>query len=242
MAHGGPDWGTEGPVSTIHSIQDLGELAARLGSPVTFDRRGNVMWFDDFESGIGQWFRSGDAGYSVDWNSQYMQRGGFSCKLMTPTATGETVWLQKITTLPVISKFGLEITFSREQFWRYLDFGLVYYDGHHTYTTKIRLDVVNDKLQYWDEDGNWQDVPGGQYHFIVNEYFFHTLKYVINPTMTKYQRLIVSNQELDLSAINSQKAASATSPIMLTTIVLTSDSNLGAIGYIDDVIFTQNEP
>ena len=66
MGHGYPDYGTQGPVSTVHSIQDLGELAVRLGSIVTFDRRGNVLWLDGFDSGIGAWSKGGNVNYSVD--------------------------------------------------------------------------------------------------------------------------------------------------------------------------------
>jgi len=52
VAHGAPDWwGTE-QTSTVHLVQDVGELAARLGSIVTFDRRGNVIWLTSFEDGL----------------------------------------------------------------------------------------------------------------------------------------------------------------------------------------------
>ncbi|GAI06639.1 unnamed protein product, partial [marine sediment metagenome] len=44
MIHGHADYGAGAPGKTIYSMLDVGELAARLGSPVTSDRAGNVMW------------------------------------------------------------------------------------------------------------------------------------------------------------------------------------------------------
>ena len=49
MASGHPDGGEGGETQIIHTVQDVGELAARLGSVSAYFRSGNVVWFDDFE-------------------------------------------------------------------------------------------------------------------------------------------------------------------------------------------------
>jgi len=52
MPRGHPDYGQAGPTSLIATVPDLGELAARLGSNNTWDRRGFILWYDDFEASV----------------------------------------------------------------------------------------------------------------------------------------------------------------------------------------------
>jgi len=55
VAHGTPDWGVTAGARTVYQMTDLGELAVRLGSIVTHDRRGDVIFLEDFEEGMGRW-------------------------------------------------------------------------------------------------------------------------------------------------------------------------------------------
>ena len=242
MAKGQPDFGQYAPTTTIAGLSDLGELAARLGSVVIFDRRGNVMAIDYFDSGIEQWYRTGDVGYSVDWNGDYAKSGGFSCKLTTGPVAGNTVTLLRYISVPVLASLGIEVSFSYQKNWQYLDFILVVADGNYQYEAQIRYDWVNGKLQYMDSEGNYQDIPGGSYSCGGVPYVFDTLKVVADFTTAKYKRLIVNNREFDLSAISFAKDPAVRNPIMMASIVLTTSANEAAIGYIDDVIITQNEP
>jgi len=59
MAHGTPDWGVTASKKTIYSLHDMGELAVRLGSIVSFDRRGDVIFSDSFQNGLGKVYASG---------------------------------------------------------------------------------------------------------------------------------------------------------------------------------------
>ncbi|GAI56753.1 unnamed protein product, partial [marine sediment metagenome] len=79
MAHGQPDFGMYQIAKTIYRLADMGELAVRLGSIVTHDRRGDVIWMDNFDSGIAKWyqFASDDDGL-VEWSAERSRSGGFS--------------------------------------------------------------------------------------------------------------------------------------------------------------------
>ena len=67
MARGGPDYGASSARYTIFPVTDLGELAVRLGSPVAYDRQGNVIYTESFENGLAGWDTdTSGAGASVD--------------------------------------------------------------------------------------------------------------------------------------------------------------------------------
>ena len=55
MAGETPDYGRLSAQATVFPVTDLGELAARLGSIVSHDRRGDVIWLDGFEDGLDKW-------------------------------------------------------------------------------------------------------------------------------------------------------------------------------------------
>jgi len=242
MPHAGPDWGTYAPASTIYSLQDLGELAARIGSFVNFDRLGNVIAMDNFENGIGEWYSDGDAGFSADWDSKYCRLGGFSCKLTTGPSAGNTVKITKHIGAPVLSAMGVEVSFSYEQNWRYLDIFLDLYDGTYYYGAALRFDHTTAKLQYKDSAGAFQDIAGGFYYGTELPHDFDTLKIVADFTTVKYKRLLVNNLVFDLSEISFLKDVSTNTPALTVQLRLTTSANAAAIAYIDDVIVTQNEP
>jgi hypothetical protein len=242
MAKGQPDFGALAPTETIAGLSDMGELAARLGSVVIFDRRGNVIAIDYFDSGIEQWHKYGDAGYSVDWDGNYAKSGAFSCKLTTGPVAGNTVTIERYISVPVLSSLGMEVSFSYLKNWRYLNLEMQILDGIYAYLARIRLDYVNNKLQYFDSAAHYQDIPGGSYICgeVPNE--FDTLKFVADFTTAKYKRLISNNREFDLSEIDIRKYGQVETPLMYCSAVLTTNAAEAAIGYIDDIIITQNEP
>lgn len=242
MAHGGPDWGTEGPVSTIYSIQDLGELAARLKSIVTFDRRGNVIALDDFESGLSQWRLDGGPGYEITWNSQYSRGGAFSCKIQTAAPSGSQAWITKYMPYPVLTPSGVEFSFSGEQNWAYLTIDMILQTTLEIRRAGIRYNHSTSKLQYTNAFPVWHDIPDLDYASVIRPYAFDTLKVVVDFTTLKYKRLIINDREVDLSAYSGYTTAVGGTPVLNVDITLQANATGTAIGYIDGVIITQNEP
>ncbi|GAI16225.1 unnamed protein product, partial [marine sediment metagenome] len=114
MTHGGPDWGTPGPLKTIYTLEDMAELVARLGSIVTFDRRGNIIWLDDFEGTLGKWgIETEGAGYSAQLSAEAARSGGFSAKLISPDDEEDRIGLKRWFPLPVESNIGFEFSWAR---------------------------------------------------------------------------------------------------------------------------------
>ncbi len=240
MPHGYPDWGGATPVATVYNLQDLAELAARLGSIDTFDRRGNVIAFDDFESGIEQWRRSGAGAYSIDWDSKYAKTGGFSCRITTDSGWQATI--SKYIGFPVLSKIGVEFSFSYTQNWQYLYLEVLLQDGVSAFYTGIRYNAATKMWQYRATDGSYQDIPGSSFTLSPMVEEFDTVKLVIDFSTGKYSRLLINSQVFDLSALSFYQYAAVLTPVMNVSITVKALPGELAIGNIDDVIVTQNEP
>ncbi|GAI49683.1 unnamed protein product, partial [marine sediment metagenome] len=55
MSRGQPDYGSSAVKEVAGTLADMGELAARLSSIVEYDRRGDVVYLDDFEEPVLKW-------------------------------------------------------------------------------------------------------------------------------------------------------------------------------------------
>ncbi|GAJ22875.1 unnamed protein product, partial [marine sediment metagenome] len=117
MPRGQPDYGGHAAKEITGSLSDMAELATRLGSIVTFDRRGDVAFLDDYESGIEKWVESHAEGTewgTVGLSARAAESGSFSTKLVTKgTVDG---YAQVIYTLPywnpINGRLGVEIKFT----------------------------------------------------------------------------------------------------------------------------------
>ncbi len=89
----------------------LSETASRLGSIDTFDRRGQVLWMDDFEGGISKWTLSGDAGYTIAASTDYAESGLVSCKMVTNAVLNNYAQIARMMPIPSLSKIGCEFSF-----------------------------------------------------------------------------------------------------------------------------------
>lgn len=242
MAHGHPDHGPSASVSTVYSLQDLGELAVRLGSPVSFDRRGNVVWFDDFESGIQKWYQYHlGTGSGVEISAEAARNGAFSAKLTTGNLVTQYAQIAHYGPYPVVSKIGLEASFAYDDDLQYLEFAISNNDGSYSHFAALRYYPASDKLQYWGSDDDWHDLATGL-DLIDEIYAFHTIKLVIDPSTQKYVRAILNDVEYDMSALSYGYLPEVLTPYAMQRITACTGVNDNISAYIDDVIVTQNEP
>jgi len=241
VAHGYPDYGTQGPISTVHSVQDMGELAARLKSIDTFDRRGNVIWLDDFESGIQKWRELG-AGFGADfvWTTARSRNGSYSGKLITGVAIGNSGHIEHYQPYPVLSKMGLEVSFAKGDNWDDFYIRFFLYDGAFLHEVQFHWESADNCLYYLPQAGaEIQLLPAVPLY--VSDYMFNTFKVVADFVNNEYVRFIANERTFDLAGIPHRLTGMITIPFIACVITLYTNANASAIAYIDDVIITQNE-
>ncbi len=242
MAHGQPDYGMYAQKSTIYGLSDMAELAVRLGSINSFDRRGEVVFLDSFEGGLTKWAPVTSISAVTVVQSQGAARsGGFAAKF-TGSMVPETVGgIEHYEHYPVLSKLGAEASFTLEADLTYVEIESDLYNGSTYQRFRIRYHMGDQKLQYADSAGAWVDLATGVsiYGYLP---LFHTLKVVGDAATGKYVRCLLDDQEYDLSGIACQAAASADVKHWRATVLADWLTVASASIYVDDVILTQNEP
>jgi len=242
MTHGYPDYGVGAPKKTIFPVLDVGELSARLGSPVTFDRRGDVMWFDNFEDTLMRW-NSNQAmnGTRLFQTAEAARSGSFSCKMITPNAADTDTYLYRNLPLPVQSKIGLEFSYAMYLQIDYLYAKLRFFERGTRYDYQLRYDRYNRTMAYLNKDGGYTNLDGLVSHSMLY-HAWNTIKLVVDYENKKYVRALLNDWSWDLSGIPGEKDTNSYTPALFIEARITNRATGDHYIYLDDVILTQNEP
>lgn len=224
------------PVGPVYTSSDVGELAARLGSPVTHDRRGNVLWFDDFEGLLNKWDTIAGAGGSVSLSTTECRMGTQSCKIVTGAAAGSQI--RASVAYPSQSKLGFEIAF-RAMSPHVIGFRSIVYTGQQQQKFYIQLDIDEGTLEFYQEGFIWTNFASGLPTDFSN--CFYIAKLVIDPVTGKYTRFVLNYQEYDLSSYISV-AQDNLEPPRLVCHYIADSPGFCATDYVDGAIITGNEP
>jgi len=242
MAHGAPDDSNVVAVRAQERVDDMAELAVRLGSIASVDRWGRVAYQTNFEKGIGDW-QNVDTGSQWGYLSCEGARSGGYCLHLGWDADAESpskcIWL--LLDYPLAGNVGVE-AYIHPYFsggW-YALYGELY-SGSRLYYYGIRWNGVTETIQVKDETGNYIDVLDVDYTYG----FWRTwrcLKVVADTENERYKRGWWGPFSIDLSGISMKSIGSYVEPYSSINI-----KGQGLEGYpgeykVDDVILTVYEP
>jgi len=239
MPHGTGDWADLIARSTVFGGIDLSELAVRLGSNNLWDRRGDTLFCEDFESGIEGVETIAGADGSVEWSCERCRGGGFSIKFTTPKTFILLDRLQKWLPCPVKSAIGGEVSVCTDDAVVYFEWLLRYYDGVDRYEFGIRYTLETEILEYYD--GDWHNFAE-DVKFYKEDYLFHTAKVVGDVRTGKYVRFIFDNVTYPMSKYSGYKVECDTTPVMDFKVEVLGTDEEHFVWWADDLIITQNEP
>jgi len=242
MAHGQPDFSATSPKKTVYSLSDMAELAARLGSIVTLDRRGDIVWIEDFSHSLVNWASEAPLGTPAAIVTTRTLTSGYSVKLEADTPGAAYARITRYSPLPVNTHMGIEFAFMIESQVDYVDLLLAIYDGLVTNEIAARVDRTLSLIQYENDAFGWGTL--GTKKLLHNDPCWHHIKLVFDIEARQYMRMIVDNTEYDMAGIPFNSLAAVGSPQSLSTKIQISavGSVSEPIGYIANVICTQNEP
>lgn len=242
MAHGVKPYGRTQQQETIFGVQDMGELAARLGSVVTFDRRGNIIWLDDFESGIEKWQHTSVAGgESLEWVATYARNGGFCAKLNTDNHADDDAYMSHNMPYPAATKSGIECSFKHDTYLRQIFIGLTIETGLTLLVAAVRWTQATNTWAYYNTAAGYTDLTPVK-ALRRETTLFHTAKLVVDFAIKEYIRLIVNDTLFDLSGLGMYEPGAAVTATLVPWIRIITNADDVTSLYVDDVIITQNEP
>ena len=236
-----PDYSDRGRNDSIAGVQDMSELAARLKSIHTFDRRGEVVWIDDFEHSANKWSLTGaGTGNNLAISAAASRNGDSSMELTTGNDGARSAMMRKILNYPKRANHGFEFSFTYADELDYIRVYFTVYDGALQHNFWLNIDQTNQIVQYYDIAANWINT-GITFREIYAMPVFTPVKLVVDVTASEYVRLIYGAETFDMAGIAPDTAINPSEPQIMLQITAYSTAGNNATVYIDDVIVTQNE-
>lgn len=238
-----PDWGGRFKSKTQMMLYDLAELAARLGSPVAYERNGRVMFMTEFNDGLGEFVTAnGGAGGSVSLTTTTYS-GGFGALLSTGTNIGEYAYMQRYEPDPGESPVAL--SFYVGPFSAYGEFKIEFL----RYSLTDGLDATR---IYWRFDTGLitiekspsPDATIFTYKpVIVSKPLWVFMKLVVEPINKRPLRLYINDQVIGLEDYPMIHSSLMVLDMLLYRLQVTNKTaGQDTKAYIDRVIYTTDEP
>lgn len=240
--HGLADWSSIKRAGPQFTMQDLAELAARLGSPVTFNRLGYVIEMDSFEDGLSRVFTDlSGTGAAVQLSRTAPRTGTYSALLRSGSTP--TPWAQifKHLAYPYLGRIGLEVSVRPTSAFNFVQLHLVVFDGTTRYQGILRYYYATSLLRYLNSGASYVTIDTlPQWPTALPPY--HTLKLVVDFATAKHVRVIVDNEVYLLDGVAINSGASAEAAKLFGGVLLEGRSGVNDEMLADDMIITVNEP
>lgn len=242
MPRGAPDYSNVRAYGPVHRLDDMAELAARLGSPNTHDRRGRVVMLETFEHGLGGWDATGyGTGSSIVPTPDVFRSGPFGLKMVAGSDGASAAKIVRRVPYPELSKFGVEISFMIEAHTYYIDVVLSRMDGTDEHQFYVRYDNTALEIQVKDTDGNfetvWEDIDLGSTRPV-----FQTVKVVADFETDYFVRVQVNDEQVSLPTYPAYIFANPDNSHARVDVKLWGEAAYNGFSYFDDIILTQAEP
>lgn len=242
MPHGAPDDSNVVAIGPQYRVDDMAELAVRLGAISSIDRWGRVAYRDSFEHGMGDWqgYLNTDT-LKTTLSVERPRSGGYCLDLWWDGTenTGHSVHI--LLDYPLAGKVGVEAYFhpymSSGKYTVYARF----YSGGTLYHAAVRWNRLTEQVEVRNESGSYVNVLSVDYTWGFWR-TWRSLKIVVDLATAKYVRGFWGSLALDVAGIGIQTSGSYMEPY--SYILLSGEGVAGYPGQlkIDDFLMTVYEP
>lgn len=241
MARGQPDYGSYAVGDLTTLLSDMAELAVRLGSIVVFDRRGTIVYTDDFEGPTLKWVQVTAAGGTSLLDSTHPLSGA-QCVILTVTpAAGSLAGLSREIGVVPSQRLGFEASFCNPSSNTSLYIEIAYWDGTDFLRGQLRANFNANTLAVWTGAGVWT-VVAAIAPFYTAGYTYNPFKLVVDFSTGYYVRGMLGGNWYDLSAYSLVIGVGAGAPRLQQNIHFERQAGIGGSLYVDNCLFTQEEP
>lgn len=236
------------PLELGYGGQDisLSELAVRNGTIHSFDRRGEILFMDDFENGM-KWDVSFAGNYGgVALTTASKRSGQTSAKLITGDAIGDTADIIKRLHYPRLTSMGFEISFTNE--WNlssyltqlYLCESAKFYSPAVRFVPNTAVDKNGDLEYRTSLAGAWVSLASDLFvNDSPNEW--NTMKFAVDFNKKLFKYAVFNERVFDLSNIPLVSGNTNDYYYLSAMFKITTKVNSNQFCYADDAIVTHNE-
>ena len=241
MVHTTQDYAGKYRQEIVYGSIDNAELSARQGINSFFDRRGNIVWYDDFEAAAAQkWKSGGIGGGGAALSTERAWMGNQSMKVTTNNVDTSYWTLSKYYSLPMERQMGAEVMFHISAEEPYILMVLSGYTGTHLNRAELMYDHEQVKLFYRDAADNWIELTVVDGISPTLEQWV-PMKLVVDWDIGEYLRIFFGGTIYDMTGIPYYTFPSAITQKVITQLQVGTTADVAAIVYFDNFIFTQNE-
>ncbi len=241
MAHGAPDYSNVKKDGFVFRIDDMAELAVRLGSIVSYDRRGDVYWFYGFDYGIGDLLESTvGASSTVSLRTDFYEHPPFACRLTAGGDAGNYATISRRLATPSTVNVGTQVSIRPSSSSADIRLYIENFNGTSRFRSKLRLNPQVGTLQIEDDTEGWVTIATGLPAFTSIAHFIH-MKVIMDITTNKYVKAVLDDTEYDISDYDAAESSSSISKSILASVYnLSTESGNDSIN-VDNLIVTINE-
>ena len=242
MPYGAPDDSNVLSPEGLQRLDDLAELAARMGSIVNYNRGGNVLMLDGFESGLNAWnLNTTGAAAAVGLSNEKAYSGTVACRV--DTGTGVTPYAGLAKYLPPVGecRIGLQTCFSLNSDVVDVRLRLTYAKPGPRYYFSLMYDHVGGELKYESAPGVWTMFakPGKVYDGSNN---WHNIKLVADMATGLHVQAYLDGGGYDMAGLIPNTGVWVDGPFLFPLLRIYGDGATSGVLYLDNIIMTYNEP
>ena len=242
MSRGATDFGATAALPLLAAALDPGELAVRLGSPVVFDRIGNVVYWSLGDEVRWPLRETANGDGRVDVLAGRGLYGGYGLRLRAGTTQGnETTWR---TLLPRVlsGAVGLEMVWWSDAGIDVVTVEFLDVSSGARLRPALRVDYTDDETQHRNSAGTFVATPT-QPDVVGTDGRWQQIKLVVDVTAATYVRAVMDGQDLGLDAVAVQDSGSGSAEVELRVVVRMDSAGAQTREVIvGALIFTVNEP
>jgi len=195
---------------TVYYVHDLAELARRMSGVNPSDGRGDVFWFDDCQDQL-RWDPSPLAISLTDLTINWPYYKGLCAELqLTP---GITDYMVSAAYGTLTNLLGFEFFFNYNANISIVTFRVTLTLPTGTYDFGVRHTRATGAWENWNAAGAWVTIGALSLDpALIFALPMNTIKFVVNPTERRYERLLVNTTAFDLRKRPLQYAAALAPP------------------------------
>jgi hypothetical protein len=237
-----PDYGMYAALENMGNLVDYGELAARLGSMVTYNREGYIVFWDDFEKTPLKWetLLAGGNGF-IGYSDEYAYFGGQSLKLQTHNQNSHYVYAQRYFPIVGLNKVGMQFILKHNTSVCQVRFDYKQILEGKVYYCRLYLNFNENKIKVLNSGGTYTTIED-DFNPHIGGYLGNHFKIVFDNETQEYVRFLYNREEYNIEDIPVYNENLAIDDCCLCHFTLTAKENTAQTIYIDNFILTQNEP